>query len=261
MSLCISVVSHGHGAELIRLLQILAQPCDVRYRRVWVTLNIPEPEVLAVLTPGPTPGSYTLDGLSVRVICNVAPLGFGANHNQAFARESVLPDAARFFAVINPDIAWQCAPWGALLAQAVLPGAGCVYPVQMAEDGQVQDSQRMLPTPWALWRRYVGNEGNGRQVSAHAPDWVNAALLLFSSEVYARIGGFDTRYHMYCEDVDICLRLQLAGYRLLRAPDACVTHGARRASRKEWRHFIWHVRSLFRLWTSAPYAQFRKLRS
>lgn len=217
--------------------------------------------MLSVLLPGAEPGAYTLDGLSIRVICNTVPLGFGANHNQAFARERLLPDAARFFAVLNPDIAWRHAPWEALLAQAVLPQAGCVYPVQLDAGGHEQDYQRMLPTPLALWRRHVGKEGDGPPKSASAPDWVNAALLLFPSEVYARIGGFDARYHMYCEDVDICLRLQLAGYQMLKAPDACVFHGARRASRKEWRHFVWHVRSLVRLWMSAPYAQFRRLRN
>lgn len=254
-------MSHGHGADLIQLLQLLARPGGTHCRRVWVTLNIPEPEVLSVLQPGAAPGDYTLNGLTVRVICNAAPLGFGANHNQAFARERLLPDAARFFVVINPDITWQHAPWAALLAQADLPHVGCVYPVQMDAEGREQDSQRMLPTPLALWRRYARKGGEGRPGTVHVPDWVNAALLLFSSEVYDRIGGFDTRYHMYCEDVDICLRVQLAGYRLQKAPDARVTHGARRASRREWRHFVWHVRSLLRLWTSEPYAQFRKSRN
>jgi len=254
-------VSHGHGAELIKLLHALAASGDACCSRVWVTLNIPEPEVFSALLPGTEPGSYALKGLAIRVICNAVPLGFGANHNQAFAREQSLPDAADFFAVLNPDITWREAPWRALLAQAVHPQAGCVYPVQLDVNGQEQDSQRMLPTPAALWCRHVRKNGDGLSKQASAPDWVNAALLLFRAEVYARIGGFDVRYHMYCEDVDICLRLQLAGYQMLKAPDAKVFHGARRASRKEWRHFVWHVRSLVRLWMSTPYAQFRRQRN
>lgn len=261
MTLCISVVSHGHGADLLQLLQMLARPGGVHCRRVWVTLNIPEPEVLSVLQPGSVTGSYTLNGLPIHVICNAAPLGFGANHNQAFAYERLLPDAARFFVVINPDITWQHAPWAAMLAQAAFPQAGCVYPVQMNAEGREQDYQRMLPTPLALWRRYVSKVYDGRPSAVDTPDWVNAALMLFPSEVYDQIGGFDTGYHMYCEDVDICLRIQLEGYQLLKASNARVTHGARRASRKEWRHFVWHVRSLLRLWASEPYAQYRKWRN
>lgn len=261
MSLSISVVSHGHGAELIELLRALAELGDVHVRRIWVTLNIPEPDVLAVLHPGAAPGLYLLNGLHIGVICNAIPLGFGANHNQAFAREQSQSDAARFFAVLNPDIAWQQTPWGGLLARAALPGVGCVYPIQKGADGREQDYQRMLPTPLALWRRYVQKNKGSQPGLVAAPDWVNAALLVFPSVVYARIGGFDTRYHMYCEDVDLCLRLQLAGYQMLKAPDAFVFHGARRASHKNWRHFVWHVRSLIRLWMSAPYAQFLRRRN
>ena len=91
-----------------------------------------------------------------------------------------------------------------------------------------------------------------------APDWANAALLLFHSVAYQRIQGFDEAYHMYCEDVDICLRLQLAGYRLAEAQDACVVHAGQRASHRQWRHLGWHLRSLWRLWQSPAYQQFQQ---
>jgi GT2 family glycosyltransferase len=61
---------------------------------------------------------------------------------------------------------------------------------------------------------------------------------------------------MYCEDVDLCLRLQLAGYRLVEAPQARVVHDAHRASRRSLRHLVWHLRSLWRLWHSTPYQRF-----
>ena len=35
---------------------------------------------------------------------------------------------------------------------------------------------------------------------------IPAAFLLLRREAYAEVGGFDERYHMYCEDVDLCLR-------------------------------------------------------
>jgi GT2 family glycosyltransferase len=51
---------------------------------------------------------------------------------------------------------------------------------------------------------------------------------------------------MYVEDADICTRLWLAGYKFLACPSALIIHDARRASRKNWQHFRWHMTSLFR---------------
>ena len=90
-----------------------------------------------------------------------------------------------------------------------------------------------------------------------APDWGNAAFWLVRASVWRLLGGFDTRYFMYGEDVDFCLRLQLAGWQLVRASTR-VTHAAQRNSRRNWKHFSWHVRSLLRLWRSPVYADYRR---
>ena len=81
--------------------------------------------------------------------------------------------------------------------------------------------------------------------------------MAFRADVFAGLGGFDERYFMYCEDVDICLRAQLAGYRLERA-DAKVVHHTQRRTLKSLRHLTWHVRSLLRLWRSPAYLQYKK---
>ena len=76
-----------------------------------------------------------------------------------------------------------------------------------------------------------------------------SALTAIESQM-AEVGGFDERYHMYCEDVDLCLRLRGGGWRLARADAAVVEHAARRGSHRQWRHLGWHLRSLWRLWRS-----------
>ncbi|MFY3382626.1 glycosyl transferase [Paracidovorax sp. MALMAid1276] len=240
---------------MLRVLDLLAQ----HRCRVWLTLNIHDPLVMERLGEARAEGAHSVGFADVHVIRNPFPQGFGANHNQAFACDQAHPHPSLYFAVLNPDLDWASNPWPDLLAVVASERVGCVYPVQRAAGGHPQDHRRLLPTPGALWRRYL-RLPRPPECEHRAPDWVNAAMLLFPAAVYRELGGFDERYHMYCEDVDLCLRLQLAGHRLVQVSTVHVTHEAQRASHRQWRHFAWHVRSLMRLWWSQPYAQYRRRR-
>lgn len=244
MTLSISIISHGHEAHVRALLRLLAKPGATQLQRVWLTLNVPEAE-LADIQKSPWP-------FDLRVLINSRTRGFGTNHNHAFAleRQQVVP--ATWFAVLNPDLTWKRDPLPALMAAAALPRAGCAYPLQVNDAGLEQDHRRELPTPWCLLKRQV----LGQRVSATKPDWANAAMLLFPTQVYAALRGFDERYFLYCEDVDLCLRLQLEGYQLVEARDSMVVHFAQRNSHRQWRHLWWHLSGLLRLWMSTPYRRY-----
>ena len=54
--------------------------------------------------------------------------------------------------------------------------------------------------------------------------WYTAACILIRSSAYRQIGGFDTSFFMYFEDVDLCVRLEEAGWGLVQEPRAVVTH-------------------------------------
>lgn len=253
LNISLSIVSHGHGAHVLRLLDLLCQPGGEDICRVWITLNVKEPGLEERLNQIVKSRSCRF---ALGVIINPIPLGFGSNHNQAFLHEMAQSNSAPFFGVLNPDLSWNDAPWPAMLRAAASSGVGCVYTRQVDAQGAPQDYARSLPTFAALLSRYLARP-HVRSRSLSNPDWVNAALLLFKSEVYEQLQGFDEAYRMYCEDVDICLRLQLAGYELAEANDACVVHAAQRASHRELSHLGWHLRSLWRLWHSPAYHQFR----
>lgn len=252
VSIALSIVSHGHGAQVLQLLALLSRSSGNWISRIWVTLNIAEPELAQAFARSDGVWHGKLD---VRLIRNDKPQGFGANHNRAFLQDQLQPTPAPYFVVMNPDISWIQEPWQAMVQAASQEGVGGVYPCQFDPHGKPQDHARRVPTPKALLYRYLGREPD-RHRSSTAPDWANAALLLFRRGAYQQLKGFDESYHMYCEDVDICLRLQLAGYRLVEAPEACVVHEASRASRRELRHLGWHLRSLLRLWHSPAYRQY-----
>ena len=85
------------------------------------------------------------------------------------------------------------------------------------------------------------------------PVWIPGLFMLFRSQAYARIGGFDERFFMYGEDFDICARLALAGWQLQIAEDQQARHDARRASHRSKRHLYWHLSSLLKVWSSSAF--------
>lgn len=232
-SVTISIVSHGHGAQLQALLQDCARLA--LSDRIVVTCNVPE---LALQIPA---------GLRDRVvrISNARPLGFGANHNQAFTKCDT-----PLFCVLNPDVRVTENPFPFLVQALSDPRVGLVAPSVVTPSGLIEDSQRRFPT----WRSLVakslgGTDGRYTLDRASPPvpvDWVGGMFMLFRTEVFAALQGFDERYFLYYEDVDICARMWKAGYQALACPQTSIIHDARRASRHDWQHRRWHAQSMLR---------------
>ena len=241
----VSIVSHGHRDAVLALLHDLARHAAGSVARVLLTLNVAEPGLEAAARQACT-------GLALTIRRNAGPRGFGDNHNEAFAAAVARGERAAHFAVLNPDVRLHADPFPALCAALARDArAGCAYPAQLDANGQPCNPPRPVPTPANLLRRYVGR-GELEQ-GAH---WVNAAFTLFRASAFTALGGFDAGYRLYCEDVDLCLRLQLGGWTLAPA-DCAVQHAGSRASRGSARHLYWHVCSLLRLWRSEPLRRWR----
>ncbi|MDB5804035.1 MAG: glycosyl transferase family 2 [Betaproteobacteria bacterium] len=232
-ALTISIVSHGHGALVSDLLRDLGQYVRVPFK-VLLTLNVPEAD--------PSPA----DGLpySIQVIRNARPRGFGANHNAAFRLAG-----PGYFCVLNPDVRLQADPFPALLAELAEARVGVAAPAVHDQDGRPEANARRFPTPAALLRKALTGaqtieyEHGGQ---ALAVDWVSGVFMLFSGQVYAEVGGFDERYFLYYEDVDLCARLRRAGYVARLVPSARATHAARYDSHRRPRYLRWHLASMLR---------------
>lgn len=208
--------------------------------QVIVTLNIPE--ALPV----------TLHD-KVVLIENFTPKGFGANHNAAFALSK-----GEFYCVINPDIELSQNPFGSLVASLADLRVGLVAPLVVGTAGVAEDSMRCFLTPWSMVKRVLGLNSGAHSVRQggcdFTPDWVAGMFMLFKSEAYAKVGGFDERYFMYCEDADICTRLWKAGYKVVGCLSAGVIHNAQRASHRSFKHLSWHVRSMARYFWSHSFS-------
>jgi GT2 family glycosyltransferase len=229
----VSVVSHGHGVLVSTLLANLSTHCGSDIE-VILTLNVPES-----LPVGE--GAYPF---KVRLIRNEAPKGFGSNHNAAFEHSR-----SSFFCVLNPDIQIRENPFPTLLEELRKPNVGVTAPRILDPNENIEDSARRFPTPWIIARKLVGLIGEADYRVAQmtlSPDWVAGMFMLFRREIYAEVAGFDERYFLYYEDVDLCRRLRRRGYDVRLVPAASAIHDARRESRRSLRHLRWHLASMLR---------------
>lgn len=231
----LSVVSHGQGALVALLLDDLARLDDGSFTVV-LTLNLPEDEAFI--------GRHS--GLVSKVIRNPHPLGFGTNHNAAFAAAPPTP----FFGVLNPDLRLETLPLQALArALADRVDAAVAAPLVRSPQGRIDDSVRRFPDVVRLARRVLLRQREPDYDPAQglqAVDWAAGMFLLFERDAYAAVGGFDERYFMYLEDADICRRMARQGSATLWQPSVEVVHAARRASRRSARHLAWHLSSALR---------------
>jgi GT2 family glycosyltransferase len=228
----VSIVSHGQAAMVSKLLQDLAECPSVS--KVILTQNCPEAEII-----------YP-DSLSkrVRLIQNAQPLGFAANHNQAFQYCET-----NLFAVLNPDLRLSGDPFTLLADSLISLDAGVIAPTVRNPEGGLEDSARCFPTPLKLICKLLGR-GDGRiAITGLSPltvDWVAGMFLLFRVESFRSVGGFDPHFFLYYEDVDICTRLWNVGLTVILHPEVSVVHDAQRASRRKLKYFVWHLSSMTR---------------
>jgi N-acetylglucosaminyl-diphospho-decaprenol L-rhamnosyltransferase len=248
--LVLSIVSHAQTDLVEALLQDLRHPDFRGIDLVILTLNMPTEPIPKAFVDG-----FPWETLLIR---NEISRGFGENHNIAFERcfgydfsgpiESV-------FVILNPDLRIENHQCFEILRQAMEPGIDLIAP-EVVEHGVVAASARSLYTPLQATKGFLGWS---RKLEIH-PDWLAGMFLMFRANCYAQLMGFDLRYFMYCEDVDICLRLQLRGGRLKYCNNVQVSHFVRRDSHSSLLAFGRHLKSALSLWTSKAYWRFLVLK-
>ena len=73
-------------------------------------------------------------------------------------------------------------------------------------------------------------------------DGVGGAFICFKSSVFRALNGFDEKYFMYLEDVDVCNRAIKAGYKILYCPHSTILHDGGASSNNKYRihHKAWY---------------------
>jgi len=233
----ISIASHRHGPMARRLLSDLETHCAGRIEII-LTENVPENPAV----------DWSLVSVPVKVLRNSEPRGFGANHNSAFRQSS-----GEFFCVLNPDVRLTSDPFPELLRELSAPRTGVAAPLIVDSGGAVQDSARRFPTPVSLLRKALMSPvppDYAIRDEPFSPDWVAGMFMVFPRDVFREVEGFDERYFLYYEDVDLCARLRRKGYEIRLNPRARAIHDARRDSHRDLEYFARHLRSALRYFLS-----------
>lgn len=214
---------------------------------VILTLNVPES----------LPFDSSEFPFSLRIIRNTTRKGFGANHNAAFAL-ATFNGHADYFCVVNPDIRITGTDFFSQMFKSTRKFANCGVVAPIVKNGSldIEDHARRLPTPLLLARKVFGFK---ESPCGEHPDWVAGMFMLFPKETFASINGFDEKFFLYYEDVDLCCRLRLAGYRIIVESEAVVIHDARRASHSRPYYFIRHLVSVVRFFFSKVYFKCRRI--
>jgi GT2 family glycosyltransferase len=165
------------------------------------------------------------------LIANAANVGFGRANNQALARAR-----GRYLLLLNTDafVAPDTLPKTVHFMDAH-PQCGVLGVKLVGEDGSLQPCCRYFPTPWNVFLASTGlarlfprtrlvDDMSWDHASVRECDWVPGCYYLVRREVIDRIGLFDPRYFLYCEEVDHCRAVRRAGWSVIYYPFTQVVH-------------------------------------
>jgi N-acetylglucosaminyl-diphospho-decaprenol L-rhamnosyltransferase len=152
-----------------------------------------------------------------RVVLEATNHGFGRGCNIGFEHVR-----SPYTILINPDAVVGPDALRTMLAfMERCPRAGIVGPATLCGEGARSDLLQPTgpyPTPWSTLRDALPSLGRSSTVPivpGSAPmrtGWVCGAILMIRSALLRELGGFDPRFFLYWEEVDLCRRAERAGF-------------------------------------------------
>ena len=247
--IAIIVVTHFSGDHLAACLDSIPDA-------------VSEPVLTIVVDNNTTDGSIALvtNSRPVVLLETGENLGYGRAVNRAAEQ---LPDSVEWILVANPDTVFAQGSIDTLVDVARhSESAGALGPRVLNSDGTIYPSARALPSlrtgighalfakawptnPWTAG--YVrSNVYSSTDLAPITAGWLSGACVLVRRSAFDRIQGFDPRYFMYFEDVDLGRRLGKSGWTNIHVPASHVTHaGGQSTKRYSRRMLIAHHNSAY----------------
>lgn len=161
----------------------------------------------------------------IKLIVENKNLGFGAGNNLV-----VKEAEGEFLLLLNPDTK-LVEPIDELVKfYRQTDAIGVAGPKLIMPNGEIQPSVRSLPSAWRAFKEYILRINNS--YSQYVPEGENpteveciyGAAILIKKDLYERLGGFDEKYFLYYEDIDLCRRVKNLGKKVYYYPKVKVKH-------------------------------------
>jgi GT2 family glycosyltransferase len=231
--------------DIVGSIVLFNTPLDEISRAVDQFFAVPLKSHLCVIDNSPQPIAYDFKRPDLSYTHPGMNLGYGRAHNIALRAAQ---GKAAYSLVMNTDIAY--APQAVLHLYEYLqshPEAGLAAPKMLYPDGSLQYVCRLLPTPRNFFlRRFLPSSAWAHKANheyelrfwdhnseANLP-YYQGSFLMLRTALCNQLGGFDERFFMYGEDIDLCRRIYHVATAMY-VPEARVIHEYRRFSNSGWR--------------------------
>lgn len=184
-------------------------------------------------------------------------VGFGSAHNKVIEK---IIEISTHHLIINPDVSFDSEVIPNLIELIEADDSvSIISPRVLYPNGKHQFTCRRFPTFFELIVRRSGfikqlfssiierGEYKGLDLTKpFYPDFIMGCFLLFKSDDFIKISGFDERYFLYMEDVDICRKITTINKKVLYYPKEKITHIYKKGSSKNIKLFFYHISSIFK---------------
>jgi N-acetylglucosaminyl-diphospho-decaprenol L-rhamnosyltransferase len=221
--LAVVIVTYSPGETLERCLDTLAKATSRKY-------------AVVLADNGSVDGApeKAAERPEVTLLHTGGNLGYGTAANRGVA---TLPDEYGWIVVANPDLEFGPGALDVLLEAATRwPRGGAFGPLIKEPSGAVYPSARLTPSlgkgighavVGTVWRDNPWTKAykqSDTSVVEREAGWLSGSCLLMRRQAFDSVDGFDPRYFMYFEDVDLGDRLGRAGWQNVYVPSAEVVH-------------------------------------
>ena len=221
--LAIILVSYNSRKDLENALRSLTEPPPTVAHEIVVVDNA---------STDSTPAHVRERWPHIRLIASESNLGFAQANNLG-----IRSTAGDLVLLVNPDTIVTAAAVDRLVSiMDSRPDVAIVGPRIVDGQGRAELSFGAMISPWAELRQKVLVRGNARGSAVitwlvdrmtrrtRLVDWVSGACLLIRRQDLDEVGGFDPRFFMYAEDVDLCAAVRAHGRRVLFSAEPEVVH-------------------------------------
>lgn len=195
---------------------------------------------------------YCLDS-NIILIQGVDTKGFAENNNETFhyAEQELGMKENDHFLVLNPDVEIISTVINELLNQ-VTKNAVPISTINLFKNRQMTEFDNSIrkfpslanPIKSILGIKRTDYYDKSEITSPIKIDWAAGSFLLFQYKTFKQLQGFDEKYFMYFEDVDICRRAKEANINIIYYPQFKGLHLARHSNRNLFsKTFLYYIKS------------------